>query len=151
VPIICQVVDGLQMLARDRGVDVQTTIPTGPLLVLGDRDELLRAIENLVENALKYAASGKRVDILLGVGKGTDGTREACIAVKDYGPGIPPEHLPRLTERFYRVDVADSRAQGGTGLGLALVKHILNRHGGRLSIESAVGQGAIFTAHLPLR
>src|SRR5262249_27178854 len=124
VPIIRQVVDGLQMLARDRGVDVQTIVPAGRLLVRGDRDELLRAIENLVENALKYAASGKRVDILLAVGEGADGAREACIAVKDYGPGIPPEHLPRLTERFYRVDVADSRAQGGTGLGLALVKHI---------------------------
>ena len=66
--------------------------------------------------------------------------------MRDYGPGIAPEHLPRLTERFYRVDVAESRAQGGTGLGLALVKHILNRHGGRLTIESALGQGATFTA-----
>ena len=70
--------------------------------------------------------------------------------MRDYGPGIAPEHLPRLTERFYRVDVADSRAQGGTGLGLALVKHILNRHGGRLTIESSCGQGATFTAVLPL-
>ena len=73
------------------------------------------------------------------------------MAVRDYGPGIAPEHLPRLTERFYRVDVADSRAQGGTGLGLALVKHILNRHGGRLTIESTPGAGATFTMHLPLR
>ena len=65
------------------------------------------------------------------------------------GPGIAPEHLPRLTERFYRVDVGDSRAQGGTGLGLALVKHILNRHHGRLSIESREGEGATFTVRLP--
>jgi two-component system phosphate regulon sensor histidine kinase PhoR len=72
------------------------------------------------------------------------------VAVRDYGPGIAPEHLPRLTERFYRVDVADSRAQGGTGLGLALVKHVLNRHGGRVSIESTRGEGATFTMHLPL-
>ena len=71
--------------------------------------------------------------------------------MRDYGPGIAPEHLPRLTERFYRVDVADSRAQGGTGLGLALVKHVLNRHGGRLTIESTPGQGAGFIMHLPLR
>jgi len=73
------------------------------------------------------------------------------LAVRDYGPGIAPEHLPRLTERFYRVDVADSRAQGGTGLGLALVKHVLNRHGGRLTIESTPGAGATFTMHLPVR
>jgi two-component system phosphate regulon sensor histidine kinase PhoR len=70
--------------------------------------------------------------------------------VRDYGPGIAPEHLPRLTERFYRVDVAESRAQGGTGLGLALVKHVLNRHGGRLSVESTPGAGAAFTMHVPL-
>ena len=70
--------------------------------------------------------------------------------MRDYGPGIAPDHLPRLTERFYRVDVADSRAQGGTGLGLALVKHVLNRHGGRVSIESTRGEGATFTMHLPL-
>jgi two-component system phosphate regulon sensor histidine kinase PhoR len=70
--------------------------------------------------------------------------------VRDHGPGIAAEHLPRLTERFYRVDVAESRAQGGTGLGLALVKHILNRHDGRLTIESTSGQGATFTVHLPL-
>ena len=73
------------------------------------------------------------------------------MTVRDYGPGIAPEHLPRLTERFYRVDVADSRAQGGTGLGLALVKHVLNRHGGRLTIESNLGAGAAFIMHLPLR
>jgi two-component system phosphate regulon sensor histidine kinase PhoR len=70
--------------------------------------------------------------------------------VRDHGPGIAPEHLPRLTERFYRVDVSESRAQGGTGLGLALVKHILNRHGGRLTIDSVLGQGATFTVHLPM-
>jgi len=72
------------------------------------------------------------------------------VSVRDYGPGIAPEHLPRLTERFYRVDVADSRAQGGTGLGLALVKHIMNRHRGRLSVASIPGQGATFTVHLPI-
>jgi two-component system phosphate regulon sensor histidine kinase PhoR len=120
------------------------------LLVLGDRDELMRVFENLVENALKYAASGKKIDIVLAIGDGTPSGREAAIKVRDYGPGIAPEHLPRLTERFYRVDVGESRAQGGTGLGLALVKHILNRHGGRLTIESIAGQGATFTAHLPV-
>ncbi len=148
--IIRQVVDGLQMLARDRGVEVTVSAPAERIIVKGDRDELLRVFENLVENALKYAASGKRVEVTLTLDGRTEGASEARVAVRDYGPGIAPEHLPRLTERFYRVDVADSRAQGGTGLGLALVKHILNRHGGRLAIESVLGQGATFTTHLPL-
>jgi two-component system phosphate regulon sensor histidine kinase PhoR len=147
--IVRQVTDGLQTLARDRGVGVRVDAPADPLVVLGDRDELIRVFENLIENALKYAASGKRVDVTLSVDAGRP-AREAHVRVRDYGPGIAPEHLPRLTERFYRVDVADSRAQGGTGLGLALVKHILNRHRGRLSIESTPGQGASFTVHLPL-
>jgi two-component system phosphate regulon sensor histidine kinase PhoR len=150
VAILRQVADGLQTLARDRDVEVKLTAPPGSLLVLGDRDELVRVFENLVENALKYAASGRRVDIALSISEGSDGKHEARVAVRDHGPGIAPEHLPRLTERFYRVDVAESRAQGGTGLGLALAKHILNRHGGRLTIESVLGQGATFTAHLPL-
>ncbi len=77
------------------------------------------------------------------------GGEEAVVAVRDYGPGISAEHLPRLTERFYRVDVTESRAQGRTGLGLALVKHIMNRHRGRLNIESRSGEGATFTVRLP--
>jgi two-component system phosphate regulon sensor histidine kinase PhoR len=145
VAIVRQVVDGLQMLARDREVVVRVTAPDR-VLALGDRDELLRVFENLIENALKYAASGKQVDVTFAV----ESAGEVSVAVRDFGPGIAPEHLPRLTERFYRVDVGDSRAQGGTGLGLALVKHILNRHGGRLTIESESGQGATFTAHIPL-
>jgi two-component system phosphate regulon sensor histidine kinase PhoR len=148
--IVRQVADGLQMLALDRGVEVKVRAPAKPLLVLGDRDELLRVFENLVENALKYASSGKKVDIDVAVVEGSGSRREARVAIRDYGPGIAPEHLPRLTERFYRVDVAESRAQGGTGLGLALAKHILNRHGGRLTIESVLGQGATFISYLPL-
>ncbi|MGH6682832.1 MAG: sensor histidine kinase, partial [Pseudolabrys sp.] len=150
-PVVRQVVDGLQTLARDRGVAINVAAMPDALIVLGDRDELIRALENLVENALKYGAAGKRVDITLARGQARGGALEARLAVRDYGPGIAPEHLPRLTERFYRVDVADSRAQGGTGLGLALVKHVLNRHGGRLSIESTPGEGAAFIMHLPLR
>ncbi len=150
VPIVRQVVDGLHTLARDRGVEIKVSAPADTLVVLGDRDELIRALENLVENALKYGAAGKRVDIALARGQTRSTTSEARVSVRDYGPGIAPEHLPRLTERFYRVDVADSRAQGGTGLGLALVKHVLNRHGGRLTIESILGAGAAFTMHLPL-
>jgi two-component system phosphate regulon sensor histidine kinase PhoR len=147
-PIVRQVVDGLQTLARDRGVTVQID-GAGVLTVPGDRDELVRVFENLVENALKYGAAGRRVDISLTEGKSSEGEPEALVGIRDYGPGIAPEHLPRLTERFYRVDVTESRAQGGTGLGLALVKHILNRHRGRLLIESVPGAGAKFTVHLP--
>jgi two-component system, OmpR family, phosphate regulon sensor histidine kinase PhoR len=148
VPIVRHVVDGLQTLARDRGVKVNVEA-TNALTVLGDRDELVRVFENLVENALKYGAAGKRVDIKLASATAPDGNPDALVSVRDYGPGIAPEHLPRLTERFYRVDVTESRAQGGTGLGLALVKHILNRHRGRLSIDSVPGAGATFTIHLP--
>jgi two-component system phosphate regulon sensor histidine kinase PhoR len=149
-PVVKQVADGLQTLARDRDVAIKVSAPQDALIVLGDRDELIRALENLVENALKYGAAGKRVDITLARSQTRAGVPEVRLAVRDYGPGIAPEHLPRLTERFYRVDVADSRAQGGTGLGLALVKHVLNRHGGRLSIESTPGEGATFIMHLPL-
>jgi two-component system phosphate regulon sensor histidine kinase PhoR len=113
--------------------------------VRGERDELIRLIENLVENALKYGANGKRVEIKLRA-EGPD----AVLSVRDFGPGIAPEHLPRLTERFYRVDVAHSREQGGTGLGLAIVKHIAARHRARLSIESQPGKGAVFLVHFPL-
>jgi two-component system, OmpR family, phosphate regulon sensor histidine kinase PhoR len=150
VPIVRQVADGLQTLARDRDVDIQIHAPADPVMVLGDRDELIRAFENLIENALKYGASGKRIEIDFTRQQKPDGTAEARVGVRDHGPGIAPEHLPRLTERFYRVDVADSRAQGGTGLGLALVKHIMNRHRGRLSIASNLGQGATFSVHLPI-
>jgi two-component system phosphate regulon sensor histidine kinase PhoR len=149
VPIVRQVADGLQTLARDRGVTV-TVDAANAVRVPGDRDELVRVFENLVENALKYGATGRRVDIGLGQGQSPEGEQEARISVRDYGPGIAPEHVPRLTERFYRVDVRESRAQGGTGLGLALVKHILNRHHGRLLIESMPGAGATFTVYLPL-
>jgi two-component system phosphate regulon sensor histidine kinase PhoR len=149
-PIVRQVVDGLMPLARDCEVEIKLSLPQEPLMVLGERDELIRALENLVENALKYGAAGKRVDVTLACGQTRPGAPEARLTVRDFGPGIAPEHLPRLTERFYRVDVADSRSQGGTGLGLALVKHVLNRHGGRLSIESTLGAGASFTMQLPM-
>jgi two-component system, OmpR family, phosphate regulon sensor histidine kinase PhoR len=148
VPIIRQVTDGLQTLAHDRGVAVNVEAANAAT-VLGDRDELVSLFENLVENAIKYGADGKRVDIKLAPAKGEEGEPEARISVRDYGPGIAPEHLPRLTERFYRVSVRESRDQGGTGLGLALVKHILNRHRGRLTIDSTPGSGATFTVNLP--
>jgi two-component system phosphate regulon sensor histidine kinase PhoR len=142
--VLRQVIDGLQLLAQERGVAV-TLEADAPVTVSGDRDELVRVFENLVENALKYGASGKRVEVSLA----RTGEGGARVAVRDYGPGIAAEHLPRLTERFYRVDIGHSRAEGGTGLGLALVKHILARHRGRLQIESVPAEGATFTVELP--
>ncbi len=146
VPIIREVIDGLEPLATDRQVVIATDLPNTPLKIAGDREELLRLFENLIENALKYGAVGGRIEVTLAT---PEASGDARIAVRDFGPGIAPEHLPRLTERFYRVDVGDSRAQGGTGLGLSLVKHILNRHRGRLLIDSVVGHGATFTACFP--
>jgi two-component system, OmpR family, phosphate regulon sensor histidine kinase PhoR len=149
VPIIRQVADGLESLARERQVVVAFDLPETPVLIAGDREELLRLFENLIENALKYGASGGKVIVSLVSALSGEGAQEFRVMVRDFGPGIAPEHLPRLTERFYRVDVGDSRSQGGTGLGLSLVKHILNRHRGRLLIESVPRNGATFTACFP--
>jgi two-component system phosphate regulon sensor histidine kinase PhoR len=149
VPILRQVVDGLEPLARERHVAIDIDLPDEPVTIAGDREELLRLFENLVENALKYGASGGKVIVSLNAAVSSDGAPEIRVVVRDFGPGIAPEHLPRLTERFYRVDVGDSRAQGGTGLGLSLVKHIVNRHRGRLLIESVPKNGATFTAAFP--
>jgi two-component system phosphate regulon sensor histidine kinase PhoR len=149
--IVRQVADALAPLAEDRGVTIAVELPTHPTIVLGDRDELIRVVENLVENAIKYGGAGGKVDVACTVKPGdADGSPEAFIRVRDFGPGIAAEHLPRLTERFYRVDVAESREKGGTGLGLALVKHVLARHRGRLDLSSTPGEGACFTIALPL-
>jgi two-component system phosphate regulon sensor histidine kinase PhoR len=149
VPIVGHVCDTLSPLARERGVELSVNKTVDQLPILGERDELIRLFENLVENALKYGASGKRVEVTMGVIPSPEGG-EVTVSVRDFGPGIAPQHLPRLTERFYRVDVETSRAEGGTGLGLAIVKHIVARHRGRLTIESEIGHGATFTVRLPL-
>src|SRR6266478_2547957 len=149
VPIIRQVADGLEPLAHERQVAIDIDLPEAPVSIAGDREELLRVFENLIENALKYGASGGKVVVSLILATSGEGVPEVRVMVRDFGPGIAPEHLPRLTERFYRVDVGDSRAQGGTGLGLSLVKHIVNRHRGRLLIESVPRHGATFTACFP--
>jgi len=149
ISIVRQVKDSLETLARASDVKIQIHVPDQPFIVLGDRDELTSVFENLIENALKYGAAGKRVEISFAQVEASEGQGEARVSVRDYGPGIAREHIPRLTERFYRVDVTESRAQGGTGLGLALVKHILNRHRGKLDIDSVLGSGATFTVRLP--
>lgn len=149
VAILRHIADTLTPMADDNGVSLKLDVPA-KAIVTGDRDELLRVAENLVENAIKYGASdpqsvNRQVEIKLLMEP-----RQCVLSVRDHGPGIPPEHLPRLTERFYRVDAGQSRAKGGTGLGLAIVKHIVARHCGRLGIESNPGQGATFSVFLPL-
>jgi two-component system phosphate regulon sensor histidine kinase PhoR len=149
--IVLQMIETLSPMARERGVVIQSRLPGQPVLVRGDRDELLRVAENLIENAVKYGESGGRVDVeidSIGSSHGGQGPH-VMFTVQDYGPGIAPEHLPRLTERFYRADAAQSRDKGGTGLGLAIVKHIVNRHRGHFDIASEPGQGALFTVTLP--
>ncbi|CDZ31789.1 Two component sensor histidine kinase; phosphate regulon [Neorhizobium galegae bv. officinalis] len=140
-PLIGHVRDALVPLADDLGVEIRTHLPEGKVEVLGDRDELVQVFENLIENACKYGQEGKFVDVYLRNGA----SDPVEVTVVDQGPGIPAEHVPRLTERFYRVSVADSRSKKGTGLGLAIVKHILTRHRARLIVKSEVGKGSEFT------
>ena len=122
--------------------------PDAAYPVLGERDELTRVVENLVENAVKYGGGNVVVGLERTL-RSAFGKPLIALSVKDDGPGIAPEHIPRLTERFYRVDVASSRQKGGTGLGLAIVKHIVNRHSGRLVIESELDRGTTVRALLP--
>lgn len=116
--------------------------------IQGDRDELTEVFQNLIENALKYSAPDTSVKIE--ISKDMESLKWLEVAITDSGDGIAPEHLPRLTERFYRVDKGRSREMGGTGLGLAISKHILNRHRGKLWIESELGQGTRVSVKLPL-
>jgi two-component system phosphate regulon sensor histidine kinase PhoR len=147
--VLSQVGDAMRPLAAEHGVELTVDTPAGePVTVTGDHDELVQVVQNLVENAIRYGGSGGRVDVRLDLP--ADGQPRAAIHVQDYGPGIAAEHIPRLTERFYRVDVGASREMKGTGLGLAIVKHILTRHGGELEVRSRPGEGACFTAELPL-
>jgi two-component system, OmpR family, phosphate regulon sensor histidine kinase PhoR len=142
-PIVRQATAALAPLAAQD--DITVSVAAGPLPeILGDHDELVQLFQNLIHNAIKYGRPGGDVAVTLGRDNG-----HVFAAVKDDGEGIPREALPRLTERFYRVDVKRSRERGGTGLGLAIVKHILSRHQGRLSIDSRVGEGSTFTVFLP--
>lgn len=143
--------------ANQRNVVVDVSLDKDTLPAKGDENEITQVIQNLVENAIKYGLSDSTVtvharltyDIPKDRGLGNI-SRALAIAVTDRGEGIAKEHIPRLTERFYRVDTARSRKIGGTGLGLAIVKHIINRHRGALIIESEVGQGSTFTVFLPV-
>ena len=169
---VTDVLDALAPLAAESGVTLQTRIaPRGTAVINGDRDQLLQVLQNLIDNALKYSPRGGAVEIdvladlpaesvlppprpggarlSLLTPDMVGGERFDVFRVADHGPGIAREYLPRLSERFYRVEGQKSGAKLGTGLGLAIVKHIINRHRGGLSIESAEGQGTTMTVYLP--
>jgi len=119
----------------------------GPATVRGCANELRSAFSNLASNAVRYTPDGGRVDLIWE--QTADGG--AAFRVCDSGIGVAPQHIPRLTERFYRVDRSRSRETGGTGLGLAIVKHVLTRHQGCLEVESELGKGSCFSARLPAK
>ncbi len=142
----------LMPLAQADGIKISIDVAEGLPPVVGERDELIQMLQNLIHNAIKYGREKGQVSITLRQTaapgrRGADTMIAAC--VRDDGEGIPPEAIPRLTERFYRVDVKRSREKGGTGLGLAIVKHIVNRYHGRLQVESRLGEGSAVTIFLP--
>jgi len=138
--------DLLQLKAGSRGVALELAVAADLPKVVGDADELIIVFQNLIDNAIKYT----RPSTAVRVSARRLGEDYVSVAVGDEGEGIAAAHLPRLTERFYRVDTARSRQLGGTGLGLAIVKHIVNRHRGRLDIQSTPGKGSVFTVVLPV-
>ncbi|HSF63120.1 MAG TPA: ATP-binding protein [Paracoccaceae bacterium] len=146
------VVATLRPMAEAAGVQVDLTGAATPALIRGDADQITQVLHNLIENGVKYGGAGKLVTVALAEEPRDPALRGPALrlSVTDRGEGIDPIHLPRLTERFYRVDSHRSREKGGTGLGLAIVKHIVNRHRGRLLIDSTPGAGSTFTILLPL-
>jgi two-component system, OmpR family, phosphate regulon sensor histidine kinase PhoR len=152
-PLLQQLAEALELRASERDMRIALSLPSDLPDVLGDRDELVQVFQNLLDNAIKYGRAGTEIDVgATAARRHASGARGAAdflaLAVRDYGEGIGREHLPRLTERFYRVDTARSREMGGTGLGLAIVKHIVNRHRGFLEIDSTLGEGSVFTVLL---
>jgi two-component system phosphate regulon sensor histidine kinase PhoR len=150
--LLLSTIHSIKPVADDAGVVIETDFVDAHLNVLGDADQVRQMFTNLIGNAIKYGGSGGRVTVALTLTPREAFARGPCanIQVTDYGSGIDPVHVPRLTERFYRVDDHRSRALGGTGLGLAITKHIVNRHRGRLRINSTVGTGSTFSVVLPI-
>src|SRR5215470_4278947 len=143
--VLKSVLDLLQLKASSRKVEIALDVAAALPPAIGDYDELTIVFQNLIDNAIKYAKPATTVKVAArALERGN-----VSVAVSDEGDGIPASHLPRLTERFYRVDTARSRQLGGTGLGLAIVKHVVNRHRGRLDIQSTPGKGSTFTVTLP--
>jgi two-component system phosphate regulon sensor histidine kinase PhoR len=167
------VLDASGPIASQRRIALKAVLPRkGAAQVAGDRDQILQVIQNLVDNAVKYSPDGGAVEVRLQPGLAPDAASAASrpgaarlpllapdvaapvyavLRVSDRGAGIPREHLPRLTERFYRVEGQKSGERAGSGLGLAIVKHIVNRHRGGLTVESTPGQGTTFTVYLPMQ
>ena len=134
-------------LAERRNCRIDLSLEADLPQLRGDFGQLLQLADNLLGNAIRYGCNDRSNHIEVSVRY--DG-RNLIFSVKDWGDGIPPQHLPRLTERFYRVDSARSRESGGTGLGLAIVKHIVERHRGEIRIDSTPGQGTEVTVILPV-
>jgi len=149
--LLADVRNTLAPRASDRNIRMRIVDPGHPMNVPGDRDELTEVFHNLIDNAVKYCPEGTEVRIGIGeIARIPElGGAGVVVSVSDQGEGIPAEHLPRLTERFYRVDKGRSRSMGGTGLGLAIVKHIVNRHRGYLTVDSTMGEGTVFKVYLP--
>jgi len=158
--VLSSVIDTLALQAKAKNATVEMDVAADVVPVVGDADQLAQVFQNLIDNAIKYGRAGGTVRVVgrvsataplrvIGQHRGVASMRWVSVAVADDGEGIPREHLPRLTERFYRVDAARSRQLGGTGLGLAIVKHILNRHRGGVAITSESGKGSVFTVWLP--
>ena len=143
--LAAETAEGLERVAREHGVDLQVRIPDGLPLADGDRDRIRQVIANLVENAVTYTDPGGHVEVAARRLPSGD----VRVAVVDDGIGIPPADVPRLTDRFFRVDKSRTRERGGTGLGLSIVKHILEAHGQRLAVESRPGYGSSFAFTLP--
>ena len=149
--VIRGTMDILSMRAAERRVTLELDCPADVPTVLGDADQLTQVFRNLIENAIRYGRADGRVAIAVRAVERIPerGVPGVAASVSDEGEGIPPDALPRLTERFFRVDKARSKALGSTGLGLAIVKHIVSRHRGRLAIDSKLGQGSRFTVFIP--
>ena len=151
VQLLQRQVAGFEPRLTERRVSLEAALPPGLPAVLGDSDQLAQVAQNLLDNALKYGRDDGTIRVVVEQARGARWPARpgVVLSVADQGQGIPREHLPRLTERFYRVDKGRSRAVGGTGLGLAIVKHIVNRHRGLLSIESEDGVGTTVSVWLP--
>jgi len=149
--IVRSVLATLRPQATEAGVTLNLAGDAGPIALRADADQITQVLQNLVENAVKYGGSGREVTVRLSRIEREPVLRGPAVQIEviDRGEGIAAIHLPRLTERFYRIDTHRSREKGGTGLGLAIVKHIVNRHRGRLRIESERGKGSNFIVILP--